>query len=204
MKTLTYSKFFLSGFIGLLLFTVSPVFAQDTENEPAEAEETETYTQGQAALVIARRLGLCSGTVRAPTQARAIQLLSALDIAPAGGWVPEDPLSPGGFARVMVKALGLEGELSEEEIAGDSDQAYFDILNENYGVDLQRRDRVLGSIVGSGDIATSSDPLDGADLPAGDTREEIPVSQEDVNATLAAISGGNTGGGGNNITPSAP
>ncbi|WFB34746.1 hypothetical protein P3T73_11300 [Kiritimatiellota bacterium B12222] len=220
MRTPTFSKPFLLLLSGILFLAWQPVVAQEeapaeeapAEETPAAEEETtkDTLTQGQAAVIIARRLGLTTETSGASTQARAMQLLSARGVNPTGGWDADAVLLPGDLARLLVQALGLESELSEAQIAGTDNSPYVDLLIEKYGVDVE--DIVSANTLNAKGnagrfhqigLVNSSDPLLTADVPTGNNASDIPVSQADLEQTLKAIANENSGGQGN-VTPSAP
>ncbi len=213
MRTHRFSKFFLLLLSTTLLTAVLPAFGQD-DAAPAAAKEA-GLTQGQAAVIIARRLGLFNVAASAATQASAIQLLSGRGVAPEGGWNADTLLTPGQLARLLVQALGLEDELSEAQIAGTDNQPYIDLLIEKYGVDVSELGtaaEVAGAVPGDNGLndpadESNKDPLVSSPLsgPGDDSEpESIPVSQSDLEATLAAIVGGSGGGGSGNMTPSAP
>ncbi|MDF3127836.1 hypothetical protein P0Y35_01375 [Kiritimatiellaeota bacterium B1221] len=212
MRTHRFSKFFLLLLSATLVTAVLPVFGQE-EEAPAEKEEA-GLTQGQAAVIIARKLGLFSNEATAATQASAIQMLTARGVAPQGGWDAGAMLTPGELARLLVKALGLEVELAEAQIAGEDTQPYVDLLIEKYGVDVNEiatSAGVSGSVPGDSgfdkESVTGDDPLTRSFLETTTDDSEpqaIPVSQADLEATLAAIVGGSSGGTSGNMTPSAP
>ena len=212
MNTHRFSKFFLILVSTTLITAVMPAFGQDESAEPA-AENEAGLTQGQAAVLIARRLGLFKSSSAAPTQASAIQVLSARGVSPKGGWDAVAVLTPGQLARLLVQALGLEQELSEAQIAGDDAQPYIDLLIEKFGVDVSqigtgaalanavpRKNKGAG--IGPTDGETLTDPLGTPPLTGGDIDNVVPVSQKDLVDALNAIVGGSGGSG--NITPSAP
>lgn len=204
MRSISFNKYFISITAAILCLSSINGFAQ-SDPEPTSAP---AFTQGQAAVILARRLGLFHSETGAPTQARAIQLLSARNVAPNAGWEADEELPAGDLARILVAALGLDGELSEDQLADDDDQPFIDLLIERYDVDVNQvvssgNFRYTTATVGSG--SESSDPL--LTDPVNPT---MPVDQDDLNTILDAIvgsqgtSGGQVGGSNSNITPSAP
>lgn len=187
----------LSGLLCTILIGLSSSLYAQVE---AGAVPAASLTQGQAAVVMARQLGLFNGSA-APTQAQAIQLLSARDIAPAGGWDSEELLNAGDLARMLVYALGLEEELGEEQLASADNDAFIDLLIEEYGVDVNEianaNDFESSAAFDSGSVGDSStDPLDGPPLDDVSSDDSPVVDSADLDATLAAIIGGAAGGGG--------
>jgi|GEM_PF-1853976 len=219
MRSITIRNYFLFLLSASLFALMLPTHAQDeppaVEAPAVEAEEpASTLTQGQAAVIIARSLGLFSGQVAVPTQAQSIQLLLARNISPAGGWDPAAELSAGDLARMLVFALGSQDELSEAELAADNNDPFIDLILEKTGTDIpaiitaNRLNRVpILAGTDSFDGATS-DPLIILPLEEFADEDEIPVDQEDLEETLASVvasqggSGGQVDGGSNNITPS--
>lgn len=217
MRTQRFGKSFLLLLSAVFFMTSLPTLAQEEgteESTPAAAE----MTQGQAALIIARRLGLLTGSAEAPSQARAIQLLTARGVAPKAGWDASALLSSDDLARILVQALGLEGELSEAEIAGDDATPYIDLLIEKYGLDVTQLASASDfNNAGTGESGaaalgndSTTDPLRVPVQIDDNNQQVLPVSQQDLNAALAALvgAGGGSGGqvdsGAGNITPSAP
>jgi len=196
MRSISFNNYYLSIATAILCTFSLSGFAQEGGAADSSEPSAPALTQGQTATIIARRLGLLTGSSPL-TQARAIQLLSSLGVSPEGGWNVDEELSPGALARILVSALGLEDELSADELAGDDDQPFIDLLIEKYDVDVTSLDSVISN-------KPSSDPL------LEDGNDPLPIDQEDLNTVLDALVGSQGGTGGqvgdssSNITPSAP
>ncbi|MGA0368201.1 MAG: hypothetical protein ACO3N7_01980 [Kiritimatiellia bacterium] len=212
MKTPNYCKTILLLISGAFLFLSAPLYAQDESGEEAveEAGESAGLTQGQAAVIVARRLRILSGNADA-TQAGAALALSARGIQPKGGWDLGSPLAPADLALILVQALGLEDEFSPEQLAAEDPQPLYDLLEARFGVNVQEivsgGQSAGGGIQDNqgqlGTVDASSDPLEGADIPEGE--RYIPVTEEVLDRVLEETSVGQAPGtGAGNITPSGP
>ena len=216
MRTPRFGKSFLLLLSAAFFMTTLPTQAQEEGTEES-APAAATMTQGQAAVIIARRLGLLADSSQAPTQAQAIQLLTSRRVSPKGGWDAEAALSSGNLARMLVQALGLESELSENQIAGDDATPYIDLLIENYGLDVTElgsasdlNNTDTGRMTGGMGGDSSSDLFRAPATIDDNNQQAIPVSQQDLNEALTALVGAAGGGSGQvdsgsgNVTPSAP
>lgn len=223
-KLLTFSM------IGALLcLGAGRLYAQDGAQEGGgeAAPETDTFTQGEAALLLARKLGFFVGTARPMDQQNAIKVLLENGIRPFNGWSPNDPLTAGDLSRLLVQSLGREDEIPEAERDNVETTAYQDLLEREYGMDLNQ---IIASVrqipsskdpkgTGPMDESASSDPLESRS-GEGDVDElggaspvnlGTPVNESIVLAALSATAptpgGGDSGQvdeGSDNVTPSAP
>lgn len=206
MKFTDTPRFFLSLLCGVSLLLAPLTFAQDGEESSEQSQEV-ALTQGRAAVLLANSLGLYVGQDRPLTPDEAIQLLMAEGISPFGGWKPGSIIEVGDVARILVQALGLDSDFSEEQVNDPSSQAYKDTLVENFGIDID--DIVAGGV----DITSGPNPVDGSPTDPEQAEISIPailVSEADLQKALADVvpTPGGTGtqvdGGSSNITPSAP
>lgn len=179
-KSIKHS-FSLIAFIFLLASAFGGVQAAESATQEASIK------QGDAAVVLAKRLGLFHSMTENPSPDSAMQLLSARGITPPGGWDADASMTAGDTARLLVQALGLEGELSEAQIASDDPQAYIDLLKKSFGVDV---------------TSLSIDNYD--DLNSANNQSSSPFTRDDLNQAINQITGGGSAADSNNIRPSAP
>ncbi len=138
MKKQSVTKWFLVLFIGAV-FSAYPVYAQEDNEEQNDGENQEltegqngqqgegvgqpqTMTQGQLAIILARRLGLVVGTPLSASPVAAILALEQVGVSPRGGWSSESEVTTGDLASVLNIMLGNE----VDETAGDQAQAEVD------------------------------------------------------------------------------
>lgn len=221
MRTIRFGKSFLLLLSTMVFMGTLPATAQEAKaEESATAEEpaNSTLTQGQAAVILARRMGLFSESGETPTAARAMQLLSARGISPKAGWEADALLDAGQLARMLVQALGLESELTDDQIAGEDATPYIDLLIEKYDLDVTTLNTAADlnatrtdDMRGSNTSASSTDPLRYPVNPnASEGQDVIPIRLVDLERALAAVVGAPGSDSGqvnrrtNNMTPSAP
>jgi hypothetical protein len=87
-----------------------------------------------AAVLLAQRLGFALQTNRTLTEVEATRLLMENNISPFGGWNVDEPILENDLARILVQALGVEGEIPEEERSNPETTAYADLLLRKYDV----------------------------------------------------------------------
>ncbi|MCC5843102.1 MAG: hypothetical protein JJU05_02495 [Verrucomicrobia bacterium] len=171
---------------------------------PALHAQTASLSQGQAAVLLAQRLGFALQTTRTLTEVEAVRLLTENNISPFGGWQIEEPLFENDLARILVYAMGKEGEIPEEERDDPQTTAFQDFLIREYdleitgseippeALDLERGNR---NIQGTAGDVVSSDPLL-SDALGGDPSQIsptvlgttfLPVSEANLQAALAAL-----------------
>ncbi len=138
MKKQSVTKWFLVLFIGAV-FSAYPVYAQEDNEEQNDGENQEltegqngqqgegvgqpkTMTQGQLAIILARRLGLVVGTSLSASPVAAILALEQVGVSPRGGWSSESEVTTGDLASVLNILLGNE----VDETADDQAQAEVD------------------------------------------------------------------------------
>jgi hypothetical protein len=138
MKKQSVTKWFLVLFIGAV-FSAYPVYAQEDNEEQNDGENQEltegqngqqgegvgqqkTMTQGQLAIILARRLGLVVGTPLSASPVAAILALEQVGVSPRGGWSSESEVTTGDLASVLNIMLGNE----VDETADDQAQAEVD------------------------------------------------------------------------------
>lgn len=128
MKAIPLPRLLSSLLCSILISCASSVYAAESGSQ--------AMPQGQAALLIANRLGLFAGSSTLATETMAVQRLAAQGVTPDGGWDTDASMTPGSLARLLVQALGVESELTDSEIAGNDDEPFLDLLIEMYGLDL--------------------------------------------------------------------
>lgn len=99
-----------------------------------QAQETSVLSQGRAAVMLAQRLGFALQTSRTLTEVEATRLLMENNISPFGGWKVDEPILENDLARILVQALGNEGEIPESERNNPETTAYADLLLRKYDV----------------------------------------------------------------------
>lgn len=166
MKKNSMMKWFMVLLLGALV-VAPPVFAQPEEEqsvvETQEIVEEQTMTQGQLAIILARRLGLVVGTPLTASPVAAILALEQVGISPSGGWSADEPVTLGNMATVINAYLGNEVDSG----AADPEAAAVEVAVAS-GVDFSSIASALASagILGSGEresltpaAATFNDPL---------------------------------------------
>lgn len=194
MTTLRFGKFFLLLLSVVMLMATSSVMAQEETTEETE-EAAAPLTQGQAAVILARRLGLF-GSDEVPTEARAIQMLKGQGISPKDGWQVDGFLRSGDLARMLVKALGIDNRLTPEQIAGEDDTPFFEILTSTYGLDLS----TLGTASDLNTLIDSNADLNQESLDISRDSGTDPLGLPPVGLGLGGGGGGEGGGAGGLIT----
>lgn len=108
----------------LLMFAVGtfvgqPVLAEEKndENKGKEAVKEQTMTQGQLAIILARRLGLVVGTPLSASPAVAILALEQVGVSPSGGWSSDAEVTTGDLASILNILLGNEVDPNAEDQA---------------------------------------------------------------------------------------
>ncbi len=213
MRTISKSNLFLQLFLAVSMLCGTALFAQEADTSSQEITPSEEITQGQAAILLVRRLGLWQDSGIVLTQNEAILRLQNLNIAPLGGWDTGEPLNLNELARMLAQALELDSDFSEAEKSDPEAKAHKEALIAQYNLDVDElvqqldRNRVripsaLGRILDS----TETDPVNKPN--PSETDEFIPAAEEqnllaaDVEAVLTAATGVTAPS--QDITPSAP
>ncbi|MEX2606232.1 MAG: hypothetical protein WD708_02710 [Kiritimatiellia bacterium] len=210
MRTTSKSSLFLHLFLALSLLCGTALFAQE-EEESSRKNASSEITQGQAAKLLVRRLGLWQESGIALTQNRAITRLESLNVSPFGGWDAEAPLSVNELARMLAQALGLDSDFSEADKTDPEATAHKEALIAQHNLDVEglvarlaRNRAQLPSAVGRMPDSSESDPITRPNPP--ETDGLIPtverVTDSDVRVVLSAVT--NVRSTSQNITPSAP
>ncbi len=188
--------------------------------------EDSPMTQGEAAIVLAQRLGLGSTTTKPLTSGEAVRLLMENKITPFGGWQLGEPLLVRDLARVLVQALGRAGQIPADERDNPDTSAYVDLLTRDFNLDLSSIAAALSQLGSASDPSglglladfTSSDPLRNRG-EGGEPDESVggapgninlPVNLATIQTIVAQVpspGGGGGGGGGDDkvdTTPNVP
>lgn len=200
MRTTCKATTLLHLFFALTFLCATAVTAQE------EKAANQEITQGQAAVLLVRRLGLWQDDSIVLTQNEAISRLDNLNIAPLGGWDVESLLTVNELARMLSQALELDGEFSEAEKSDPDAKAHKEALIAQYNLDVDdlvqqlARNRVqIPSAVGRIPDTTESDPVTKPNPP--ETDGFIPTVEE-FDILLGAVTSIQSPS--QNITPSAP
>ncbi|MDA3873116.1 MAG: hypothetical protein PF795_04070 [Kiritimatiellae bacterium] len=200
MRTTSKSSLLLHLFLALSMLCGTTLLAQDEE---ASVEE---ITQGQAAVLLVRRLGLWQDNGIVLTQNQAISRLENLNIAPLGGWDADEGLPVNEVARMLAQALQLDGEFSDAEKSDPDAKAHKEALIAQYNLDVDdlvqqlARNRVqFRSAVGRISDRIESDPLT---KPNPSETDGFIPTEEEFTAILDVVT--NVQSPTQNITPSAP
>lgn len=180
----------------------------------------EGMSQGEAAVVLAQRLGLSASNTKPLSPTEAVRLLMENQITPFGGWQLDQPLLVKDLARVLVQALGAADQIPADQRDNADTTAYVDYLTREYNLDMSSIAEALSQLGGApnpqgsgllGD-ATSSDPLEnsGAGGEPDETFGGSPgnlnlpvnlVTLQEVLFTAVPSTGGGGGGGDTNDQP---
>ncbi len=147
----------------MLCASPASVFAAD--KKPAKqaspvAEESGPITEGELAQWLVKVLGLSRFLPAAPTDFECIQILMQNNIAPKDGWNQDNTVTLGNLARVVVLALGRQGEVENPE----NDESWVNYLKSE-GIDFGSAGEAMDNLeplpqpVGPEAIVTSTDPL---------------------------------------------
>jgi len=171
-----------------------------------EGEEGETapaqYTQGQAAIILASRLGLFAEVDGLLTPQRASELLMARGIQPYAGWVLNQPLTANDLARILGQSMGLDGEFTDEQKSDETSQAYKDALLAEYDLDIDT------IVAGDAPVDGTSTTGEGTAVTSGvPSEQDVLVDQEDASTAIGALipvsgDGNQPDSGNDNATPS--
>jgi hypothetical protein len=91
---------------------------------PAQEVENNGIRQGELALMLVEVLGFSRFLPARPTEQQAIAILLENGIEPQGGWKPDAPVYAPDLAVIIVKALGLQDEVEDQ----DNPQSWIDYL----------------------------------------------------------------------------
>lgn len=207
MRTISKSNLFLQLFLAVSMLCGTALFAQEADTP------SEEITQGQAAILLVRRLGLWQDSGIVLTQNEAILRLQNLNIAPLGGWDTGEPLNLNELARMLAQALELDSDFSEAEKSDPEAKAHKEALIAQHNLDVDElvqqldRNRVrIPSALGRVLDSTETDPVNKPN--PSETDEFIPAAEAqnllaaDVEAVLTAATG--VAAPSQDITPSAP
>lgn len=157
----------------------------DEAADAAEAARAKLVNEGELAQWLVKVLGLSRFLPAAPTDFECMQILMQNNIAPSDGWQQERPVTLGALARIVVQALGRQGEVSPDE-----DQAYVSFLK-SIGIDFGTIGEAIENLeplpqpVGPEAIVTSTDPL-------GKLARINPPDNQQIGADLSTL--GRVGG----------
>jgi len=210
----TISKLLIAGAFVAGFFTMNALHAQQTREHILLATE---ITQGEAALMLANRMGLGLNLDHPLTPMRAIQLLMAKGIVPFGGWQIDEPMMEHDLARVLVFAVGRQDEIPEGERNNPETTAFREFLVREFNLDLASLRASLDASSPRADVpadpGVTTDPLSGQ-LGGGESAAPgglfIPVTEALLIGSLQTIvpspGDGDSGrpGGGTSTTPSTP
>lgn len=152
--------------VGMIAFTAmtmvfSPVAATVGGTAYAnEASEDELMTEGQLAEMLVNVLGLAPMLPPNPQANDQIALLLQNGISPKDGWNPENLVTIGNLARIMVQAMGDTAKVENPE----SDASWVDYLKSigvEFGTIEEAIDQMdpMGQPVGLQAVEVSTDPL---------------------------------------------
>ncbi len=141
------------------------VFAADAKpKSKAKAspisEESGPITEGELAQWLVKVLGLSRFLPAAPTDFECVQILMQNNISPKDGWNQDRTVTLGNLARVVVLALGRQGEVENP----DSDESWVNYLKSE-GIDFGSAGEAIENLeplpqpVGPEAIVTATDPL---------------------------------------------
>lgn len=152
----------------------------DEATDAAEAARAKLVTEGELAQWLVRVLGLSRFLPAAPTDFECIQILMQNNIAPSDGWKQDRAVTLGSLARIVVQALGRQGE-----VQGDTDEAYVSYLK-GIGIDFGTIGEAVENLeplpqpVGPEAIVTSTDPL-------GKLARINPPDNQQIGADLSTL-----------------
>lgn len=199
MRTISKSNLFLQLFLAVSMLCGTALFAQEADTSSEEITPSEEITQGQAAILLVRRLGLWQDDGMVLTQNEAILRLENLNIAPLGGWDADEPLNLNELTRMLAQALELDSDFSEAEKSDPEAKAHKEALIAQHNLDVDELVQQLArNRVGIPDalgIPSETDEF----IPAAEAQNLLAA---DVEAVLTAATG--VAAPSQDITPSAP
>lgn len=134
-------------------------FAAEKSSVAAE-EQDKLVNEGELAQWLVRVLGLSRFLPASPTDLDCFAILMQNNIMPKDGWKQDRDVTMGNLARVMVLALGKQGEVENP----DNDESWVDYLK-SAGIDFGTIGEAVDNLeplpqpVGTEAIVVSTDPL---------------------------------------------
>ncbi len=131
-------------------------YAQEAE----VAADADIMTEGQLAEALVNVLGLATMLPPNPQQADVVAILLQNGISPRDGWAPENVVTLGNLARIVVQALGAADQVENPEDDG-SWVAYLASVGIEFGTidEAIAQTPVLSQPVALRAIEVSTDPL---------------------------------------------
>ena len=188
MTTKPLSRLF-AILLALAFTSVAAVRAQDAAAKPAEpatpapAEQPAAapapaaeggMTQGEAALALVNKLGLFPALPNRPSSTEAAAALVAQGISPFEGWKPDETLTVGDFAKVLVEAMGRQDDIPAEN--KDKPEAYVELLK-GMGINVESGNDGLDEVGALVEVFNAA--VDGASLNTDPLRSRTIYGQQD-------------------------
>jgi hypothetical protein len=151
----------------------APAPAEQPAATPAPASEG-GMTQGEAALALVNKLGLFPALPNNPSSQEAAASLAAQGISPFEGWKPDETLTVGDFAKVLVEAMGRQDEIADEN--KDKPEAYVELLK-GMGINIESSAAGLDEVPTLVEVFNAA--VDGASLNTDPLRSRTIYGQND-------------------------
>ena len=87
----------------------------DNEQNDAENESGQTMTQGELAILLAKKIVPVDQQPTSMSEITAVNFLLQAGVLPLGGWQPDEPLSLGALAMILGQLLSLNPENPDDE-----------------------------------------------------------------------------------------
>ncbi|MCS6771651.1 MAG: hypothetical protein NZ740_06450 [Kiritimatiellae bacterium] len=122
--------------------------------------QAQLVTEGELAQWLVRVLGLSRFLPAAPTDLECFQILMQNGIMPKDGWQSNRPVTMGNLARVLVLALGKQGDIENP----DDDESWISFLK-SAGIDFGTIGEAMENLeplpqpVAAEAVVTATDPL---------------------------------------------
>ena len=151
----------------------APTAPEQPAATPAPATEG-GMTQGEAALALISKLGLFPALPNAPSSQEAAAALTAQGISPFEGWKPDETLTVGDFAKVLVEAMGRQDEIADEN--KNKPEAYVELLK-GMGINVESGNDGLDGVAALVEVFNAA--VDGASLNTDPLRSRTIYGQQD-------------------------
>lgn len=153
--------------------TPAPAAPEQPAATPAPASEG-GMTQGEAAMALITKLGLFPALPNAASSQEAAAALTAQGISPFEGWKPDETLTVGDFAKVLVEAMGRQDEIAAEN--KDKPEAYVELLK-GMGINVESGNDGLDGVAALVEVFNAA--VDGASLNTDPLRSRTIYGQQD-------------------------
>lgn len=153
-----------------------------SDSKKSAGDQQDLVTEGEFAKWLVQVLGLSRLLPPTPTENECFQVLLQNNISPKDGWNPDNVVTLGNLARIVVQALGKQGEVDNP----DSDQSWITYLK-SIGIEFGTIGEavenlgLLSTAYAAEAVVVSTDPL-------GKIARFRPVDEQQLGTDIHGIS----------------